>query len=211
MYISVTKLTDVELLRKANAFTSGSQYSTMSLEKAYSMGHSPIRTQLFWIEMRDIPLSVASHFVRHNVGVVHFQRSRRPDRGGNEMEKDCKLIEDMTRTALMVGCSAAQMNNLLDGISSLPKNYGRNSPTDLAMLVNAEALMNIAHRRLCSTAESKTREVMEEIRRKIEEVDLELAKHLVPMCAYRRGICTESKSCGINKLYKSKKDEDTIR
>lgn len=46
MEVKVKKLTDVALLRKANSFTTG-KGSVMTLEKAYKLGHSPIRTQLF--------------------------------------------------------------------------------------------------------------------------------------------------------------------
>jgi hypothetical protein len=42
--------------------------------------HSPIRTQIFWIEMYDIPTFVSVHFVRHKHGIEHFVKSNRDDR-----------------------------------------------------------------------------------------------------------------------------------
>lgn len=77
--ITITKLTDVSLLRTACTATTGKP-SKMSLDKAYTCEHSPIRTQLFWIEMKDIPTFVSVHFVRHKIGVEHFVRSNRVDR-----------------------------------------------------------------------------------------------------------------------------------
>lgn len=45
--------------------------------------HSPIRVMLYKIDMWNIPTEVSVHLVRHKVGVEHFVRSNRPDRGGN--------------------------------------------------------------------------------------------------------------------------------
>lgn len=162
MNITVKKLTDVELLRKANSFTTGRD-SHMSLAKAYAYQHSPIRTQLFWIECREIPLFVASQLVRQHVGVQFFQKSHRPDRNPDA------------------------------------KDEGRMTPTDLAFICNAEALMNMAHKRLCGKASKETREVVQAICELVEEQDPDLYKHLVPQCVYRGGICPEPKSCGYNK------------
>jgi len=78
MTIKVEKLTDETLMQRACAFTSGKE-SKMTLERIYRCEHSPMRTQLFWIEMIDIPSFVSVHFARHNVGVTHFVRSNRSD------------------------------------------------------------------------------------------------------------------------------------
>lgn len=42
--------------------------------------HSPIRTLMWTIEIRDIPYWVSVHLVRHKVGVEHYVRSQRNDR-----------------------------------------------------------------------------------------------------------------------------------
>ena len=82
MEIHVEKLTDVSLLQRACAITMGRESSRASLEALYACEHSPVRTQLFWVEMRSIPSFVSVHLVRHKVGVEHFVRSLRDDRGG---------------------------------------------------------------------------------------------------------------------------------
>lgn len=82
MKITVTKLTDEILLRRACSFTTGKD-SNMSLSTIYKNEHSPIRTQMFWIEMEDIPTFVSVHLVRHKIGVEHFVRSNREDRDGD--------------------------------------------------------------------------------------------------------------------------------
>lgn len=159
MKIEVRKLTNTDLLHRANEFTTGHE-SKMSLATAYRMSHSPIRTQLFWVELRDIPLFVASQLVRSHVGVQCYQKSHRPDRN-----KDAK-------------------------------DEGRMTPTDLAFIINAEALINMAHKRLCTKASKETWEVVRAICDLVEECDPDLRKHLVPQCVYRGGICPEPKSCG---------------
>ncbi len=56
MKITVEKLTNVDLARQACKFTiHGHKDSLISLKKVYQCEHSPMRTQLFWIEMMGIP------------------------------------------------------------------------------------------------------------------------------------------------------------
>ncbi len=159
-YILAHKLTDPTLMWDACRMTTRSEkQSTVSLESIYRCEHSPIRTQLFWIEMFDIPTYVSVHFVRHKVGVEHFVQSNRTDRGGSD---------DLTRMA--------------------PVNHG--------MLVNAQALIQMARKRLCHKADERTREVMREVRKAVGLVDPELIPFMVPECVYRNGLCPELKPCG---------------
>lgn len=81
MRVEVTKLTDVSLMQKACAFTINKE-SKMTLDKIYKCGHSPLRTQIFTIEMLDIPTFVCVHLVRHSQGLTHFDKSNREDRPG---------------------------------------------------------------------------------------------------------------------------------
>jgi hypothetical protein len=84
MNIKVTKLTDESLMRRANSSTMRFEVgSKQSLANAYAGEHSTIRTQLFWVEMIDIPTFVSVHLVRHKIGVEHFVGSNRKDLGGD--------------------------------------------------------------------------------------------------------------------------------
>lgn len=86
MTINVTKLLGEDLLRWACSMTTDAD-SNMSLEEAYRCEHSPMRTQLFKVELIDLPSFVSVHFVRHaTVGQLHFVKSLRSDRGGNNKE-----------------------------------------------------------------------------------------------------------------------------
>lgn len=69
------------------------------------------------------------------------------------------------------------------------------------MYVNAQELMFIARRRLCTQADLFTRKVMEEICRQVVDVCPEFNGTLEPMCSYRGGRCTEFNCCGLNKKY----------
>ena len=153
MIVSVTKLTDVELLREANSSTTGHD-SNMTLERAYRYGHSPIRTQLFWIVCKDIPLFVASQLVRSHVGVQFYQRSKRTDRGGADFTERCKRIADRLNE---IGINGGYYDkriatSIREEILELPNEFDRYAPTDLSFIINAEALINMAHKRLCSKA-----------------------------------------------------------
>ena len=77
--VVVTKVTDVELMRKACAFTINKD-SKMSLKNIYKCEHSPMRTQMFTVEMYNIPTFVSVHFVRHKIWCEHFVKTNRDDR-----------------------------------------------------------------------------------------------------------------------------------
>lgn len=86
MRISVEKLTTVDLARRACQFTIHSHADSMiSLGKLYRCEHSPMRTQMFWVEMKGIPNFVSVHFVRHKIGVEHYVQTMRNDRGAGEV------------------------------------------------------------------------------------------------------------------------------
>ena len=185
--VNVIKLTDISLAQRACSFTIGKE-SHITLSKLYKYGHSPIRTQLFWVELKNIPLFVASQLVRSHVGVQFFQISKRIDRGGEDFKEVCIDIAN----------NIDNPDSIIK-ISELPAKFDRYAPTDLAFIINAEALINMSHKRLCNKASIETREIVGAIKEKIKTIDPELYKHLVPMCIYRGGICSEPNSCGLNK------------
>lgn len=205
--IKVKKITDVSLLQDANSFTTGNE-SKMSLSKGYRFGHSPIRTQLFWIEMRNIPLFVASQLVRSHIGVQFFQRSKRIDRGGADFTSECdkislRLSKVSDKIGVLMSCEEVKecvfaLNDIMHKIDALPKLFDRNAATDLAFIANAEALINMAHKRMCSKASLETRIIIGQLKNEMQKVDFDLSEHLVPQCIYRGGICPEPKSCGYN-------------
>jgi len=160
MKVTIIKLTNGFLLREAceSTMQSGS-VSKMTLDKIYRCEHSPIRTQLFWVELLDIPTFVSVHIVRHKIGVEHFVMSNREDRGGGE-------------------------------------NVDRYTPIRHSMLINAEAILSLARKRLCYQSHPETVRVLEEIKKVMKGVDPDLHDFMVPNCVYRGGVCPELKPCG---------------
>lgn len=76
------------------------------------------------------------------------------------------------------------------------------------MEINAQELMFMARRRLCTQADIFTNIVMQEICKQVIECCPEFSSSLVPMCAYRGGRCTEFKCCGLNKKYQGGGNND---
>jgi hypothetical protein len=76
------------------------------------------------------------------------------------------------------------------------------------MYINAQALMFIARRRLCTQADKYTKQVMNEICRKVIEVNPEFDGCLEPMCSYRGGRCTEFNCCGLNKQFQGGESDE---
>jgi hypothetical protein len=74
------------------------------------------------------------------------------------------------------------------------------------MYINAQELMFMARRRLCTQADPTTRQVMQEICKQVISFCPEFEGVLEPMCAYRGGRCTEFNCCGLNKQYTFKED-----
>jgi len=157
MEVLVEKVTGASLMRWACGLTIDS-VSNAELSDMYACEHSPIRTQLFKITMLDIPTFVSTHFVRHNIGCLHYVKTQREDRGGS-------------------------------------KDSNRWTPTNHGMIANAQALINMARKRLCFMSREETREVMKLIAKEVSKVDKALGHCLAPDCVYRGG-CFELKSCG---------------
>lgn len=74
------------------------------------------------------------------------------------------------------------------------------------MDLNAQALINMAHRRLCGNADPETRRVMVEICREVVGAVPEMWDVLMPMCMYRAE-CHEFNSCGFLKNMVEGEDE----
>lgn len=72
----------------------------------------------------------------------------------------------------------------------------RDTPIDMIYYMNAEELMTIANKRLCTKASAKTREAVRMMCDEAVKVTPELAQWLVPMCEYHGGVCHEIDSCG---------------
>ena len=64
---------------------------------------------------------------------------------------------------------------------------------------NAQALIHISRKRLCSCASPETREAWQKVKDEVNITEPELAQCMVKECVYRNGLCTEVFTCGYNK------------
>lgn len=205
--ISVTKLTDASLMRRAceMTFLGKSQQSLLSM---YKSEHSPSRTQLFWVELKSVPLFVSTHLLRHHVGLVPFQLTCRDDRkGGNvafpeRIEGIQNKVCDIT-TKLDNGSDDVEFEKLYediqDDLEDLKTGADRLTPVNLGLLVNAQSLIDMAKLRLCLQSHKTTIAVFQELKDEVARVDPDLAAMMVVKCVYRNGLCGEPKCCGYNK------------
>lgn len=77
---------------------------------------------------------------------------------------------------------------------------------DMDMSANAQALINISRKRLCSCASKETREAWQQVKEAIKEIDPIMASKMVPECLYR-GFCPEFMNpCGYSKTKKFEED-----
>lgn len=68
-------------------------------------------------------------------------------------------------------------------------------PNDQDFVVNAQTLINISRKRLCTCASKETREAWQAVKDEIRKFDPVMADKMVRNCVYR-GFCPELKCCG---------------
>ena len=90
---------------------------------------------------------------------------------------------------------------------SVPRNeLPQGELNDMDMTANAQAIINISRKRLCTCASKETREAWKQVIDEIRKIDPVLADKCVPECIYR-GFCPEwMSSCGYSKTEKYKED-----
>lgn len=142
-------------------------------KKIIKSEHSPIRELWFGIKM-EIPYWIAMHFRTHQLAEGNYDLNVRPDFKNDYIstQRDDRVKDDVPR-------GKKPQDEIVSYIMS----------------INAPALINMAHKRLCKQASEETRQVMNEIVKKVIEVAPYMKEVLVPMCVYRGGLCDEFFSC----------------
>ena len=124
--------------------------------------HSPIRLIEYEWTWSDIMQWVTTHLVRHHEGCEKFIHSQRGD-----------------RRAILEEYNVSSRNELPQGATN-----------DMDMTANAQALISISRKRLCSCASKETREAWKQVKEEVRKVDPVMADKMVPECIYR-GFCPE--------------------
>lgn len=204
--VSVRKLTDEDLMREACECTFLGK-SHQSLLSIYKSEHSPVRTQMFWIKLSNIPLFIATHLLRHHVGSVPFQLTCRDDRDGGNPGLIAKIDAVNEKIGMLLsminsasyGTQEEMLRDIADELYWLKENSDRYTPVNLGLCLNAQALIDMAKLRLCTgCAHHETVQVFRAIKEKTAEVDPDLARQMVRKCVYRNGLCGEPRCCGFN-------------
>ena len=140
--------------------------------------HSPIRLVEYDWKFVDIKQWITVHLVRHFIGFIPFVHTQRQDR--RELNNDYNVTDR----------------------DDLPQG----SLNDMRCSANAQALINISRKRLCTCSSPETRKSWQLVREEIRKIDPVMADKMVPNCVYRNGLCTELKCCGYNKTEAFKKE-----
>lgn len=198
LIVSVRKLTDDELMREACESTFLGK-SRATLADIYKAEHSPARTQLFWVTLKNVPLFISTHLIRHHVGSVPFQLTCRDDRKGGNPGLSHK-VDDIVEKLQNLDLNAPEnsIKDICDELDWLKHNADRYTPVNLSLLVNAQSLIDMAKLRLCNQAHTETRMVFNRIKEEISKIDPSLAAMMVRKCVYRGGFCGEMRCCGFN-------------
>lgn len=137
--------------------------------------HSPIRSLVYCFKITDLKSWVATHLVRHHIGVEKWVSTQRTDRTG--VNRD----------------TAPQGAKVM-----------------MELEANAQALINMSRKRLCTQASVETRNVMEAIKKEVAKKDPNMANVMVRECVYR-GFCPEMWSCGFDKTNTFKREVEEYR
>lgn len=171
---------DLRWLKQCTLNTVGKKLGVKSMvddiwvKKIVLAEHSPVRELWFGIYM-EVPYWVAMHFRTHQLSEGIYDINVRPDFKNDYIstQRDDRVQDDTPRSEKTQG-----------------------EIVKYIMTINAPALVNMSHKRLCKQASEETREVMQEIVKKVIEVAPYMKDVLVPLCVYRNGKCTEMFSCG---------------
>lgn len=124
--------------------------------------HSPIRLLEFDWGWENIKQWITAHLVRHHEGCEKFVHSQRGDRRAILEEYGVETRDELPQGAL----------------------------NDMDMTANAQALISISRKRLCSCASPETREAWGQVIEALRVDDPVLAGKCVRECVYR-GFCPE--------------------
>lgn len=86
----------------------------------------------------------------------------------------------------------------------------QNAFVNHACEADAQTLINISRKRLCSCASEETREAWQKVKDEVARCEPELAKCMVRECVYR-GFCPEMRSCNHDKTEEFKKELEEYR
>lgn len=82
--VQIYKATHEEIVKRAFDTTVHGVDTKVSKEQAYASEHSPIRAQMYMLHFTSVPVFASTHYIRHNIGIVHWAKTFRDDRFDGE-------------------------------------------------------------------------------------------------------------------------------
>lgn len=145
--------------------------------------HGHIKVVQYKITIKDLAQWIGVHFLRHAYTLPYICTQR------NDLNES---VEEMVNR--IVGELLKMIQEEEPGYN--PRNLlPQGTRNDHMFWMNAQTIINISKRRMCSTASKETREVWRMILAELAKVDPVIAWFCVPMCVYR-GFCPERECCG---------------
>ena len=144
--------------------------------------HAQIKLVEYRISFTDLRQWVGVHLLRHPfvVPMVHSQRVDRREDIDTLVEQVMSVIDDDIKKS--------------DGFNKRDYLF-QGEVNDQDFYVNAQTLINISRKRLCTCASPETRYAWQIVKDAIAEIDPEMAAVMVRQCVYR-GRCPERIRCG---------------
>lgn len=158
--------------------------------------HSPIKLVEYTISFKDLRQWVGVHLLRHPF-VLPFIHTQRVDK--RELDEYVDKVMSILSDDVKNDPSFNKRDYLFQGQTN-----------DQDFVVNAQTLINISRKRLCTCASKETRDAWKAVQDAIREFDPVMASFMVPNCVYR-GFCPEKDSCGYWKTKKFNKDVNDYR
>ena len=158
--------------------------------------HSPIKLVEYTISFKDLRQWVGVHLLRHPF-VLPFIHTQRVDK--RELDEYVDKVMSILSDEVKNDPSFNKRDYLFQGQTN-----------DQDFVVNAQTLINISRKRLCTCASKETRDAWKAVQDAIREFDPVMASFMVPNCVYR-GFCPEKDSCGYWKTKKFNKDVNDYR
>ena len=91
------------------------------------------------------------------------------------------------------------VQSLREDITGIPNaEVNRTTETNIKLVLNIQALINISRKRMCNNASTDTRFFWDSVHLEMINLDSAIANAMVPECIYR-GFCPEFKKCGYSK------------
>lgn len=156
----------------------------------------------FTFRVSEISRACLAQLTRHR----HFSPSVRSQRYCNESAIGCIIPPTVTEEQyeiLMQSYSDSIDKYAFLTSSGMAKEDARMvlpnaAETELYMSMNARALIEASHLRLCNRTQEEIRTMFGKMKKEVEQVSPEIAEMMVPKCELNKNypFCTELKSCG---------------